>query len=105
MCFISLQNNINWQFEEHLLNMTNTHDVRAHKYTGCSHLIYCVRKNQRKTFVENLPRSSESQVSDVSVAVTFVTSVDADSVEVLIVVSDVDVVDEPMTTTYRFRQI
>lgn len=36
-----------------------------------------------------------------SVAVTFVTSVDADSVDVLIVVSaDVDVVDEPITTTF-----
>lgn len=34
------------------------------------------------------------------VAVIFVTSVDADSVEVLIVASDVD--DDPITTTYKF---
>lgn len=46
-----------------------------------------------------IPKSSESPISDVSVAVTFVTSVDADSVEVLIVASDVDVVDDPKTTT------
>ena len=49
--------------------------------------------------MRKLPRSNESHVSDVSVAVTFVTKVDADSVEVLIVVSDVDVVDDPITTT------
>lgn len=50
----------------------------------------------------NLPRSNESKVSDVSVAVTFVTSVDADSVDVFMVASAdvVDVVDDdPITTT------
>lgn len=45
--------------------------------------------------------SSESHVSDVSVAVTLVTNVDADSVEVLIVASDADAVDDPITTTYQ----
>lgn len=40
-----------------------------------------------------------------SVPVTFVASVDADSVDVLIVVSAVDADDAPITITYRRRQI
>lgn len=45
------------------------------------------------------PKSSESQV-DVSVPVTFVANVDADSVDVLIVVSAVDdAIDELITIT------
>lgn len=45
------------------------------------------------------PKSSESHV-DVSVPVTFVANVDADSVDVLIVVSAVDAIDDPITITY-----
>lgn len=48
----------------------------------------------------HLPKSSESQVSDVSVPVTFVANVDADSVDVLIVVSAVDADDAPITITF-----
>lgn len=51
-----------------------------------------------------LPKSSESHV-DVSVPVTFVANVDADSVDVLIVVSAVDATDVPITITYVFRMI
>lgn len=46
-----------------------------------------------------VPRSSESHV-DVSVPVTFVANVDADSVDVLIVVSAVDAIDDPITITF-----
>lgn len=48
---------------------------------------------------KNVPKSSESQV-DVSVPVTFVANVDADSVDVLIVVSAFDdAIDVPITIT------
>lgn len=50
------------------------------------------------------PKSSESQVSDVSVPVTFVANVDADSVDVLIVVSAVDADDAPITITFMERK-
>lgn len=46
-----------------------------------------------------VPKSSESQV-DVSVPVMFVANVDADSVDVLIVVSAVDAIDDPITITF-----
>lgn len=46
------------------------------------------------------PRSSESHV-DVSVPVTFVANVDADSVDVLIVVSAVDAIEDPITITFH----
>lgn len=55
------------------------------------------------TFRVYAPKSSESQV-DVSVPVTFVASVDADSVDVLIVVSAVDVTDVPITITFFLFQ-
>lgn len=44
-----------------------------------------------------LPKSRESHVSDVSVPVTLVANVDADSVDVLIVVSTFDMTDVPIT--------
>lgn len=47
---------------------------------------------------EHLPKSIESFVSVSVVVVTLVTCVEAESVDVLIVASDV--VDEPMTTTF-----
>lgn len=47
----------------------------------------------------DLPKSSESHVSDVSVPVIFVAKVEADSVDVLIVVSAFDVIDVPITIT------
>lgn len=53
---------------------------------------------------QQLPKSNESHVSDVSVAVTFVTSVDADSVDVLMVASEVDVVDDPIRTTWARKK-
>lgn len=47
------------------------------------------------------PRSSESLVASVSVLdVTFVTRVEAESVLVLIVASELEAVDVPMTTTW-----
>lgn len=47
------------------------------------------------------PRSSESFVASVSVLeVTLVTRVDAESVLVLIVASELEAVDEPITTTW-----
>lgn len=51
-----------------------------------------------------LPKSKESQVSDVSVCVTFVIIVDAESVDVLIIVSLVEAVKEPITTTLIFKR-
>lgn len=48
---------------------------------------------------KSVPRSSESHV-DVSVPVTFVAKVDADSVDVLMVVSAVDAIDDPITITF-----
>lgn len=47
-----------------------------------------------------LPKSKESQVSEVSVWVTLVTIVEAESVDVLIMVSVVEAVEEPITTTW-----
>lgn len=61
--------------------------------------------SRRPNKIENyLPKSSESQVSDVSVPVTFVANVDADSVDVLIVVSAVDADDAPITITFTGRK-
>lgn len=50
--------------------------------------------------IDHQPKSSESQV-DVSVPVTFVANVEADSVDVLIVVSAVDATDVPITITFK----
>lgn len=50
-------------------------------------------------FSISLPKSSESHVSDVSVPVTFVAKVDADSVDVLIVVSAFEALDVPIKVT------
>lgn len=50
--------------------------------------------------IDHQPKSSESQV-DVSVPVTFVANVEADSVDVLIVVSAVDATDVPITITFE----
>lgn len=47
-----------------------------------------------------LPKSKESQVSDVSVWVTLVIIVDADSVDVLMIASLIEAVEEPITTTF-----
>lgn len=58
---------------------------------------------KRKKSVFFLPKSSESHVSDVSVPVTFVANVDADSVDVLIVVSAVEADDAPITITFHAR--
>lgn len=66
-------------------------------------IIYNNAKLERKKKSnKNLPKSKESQVSDVSVWVTFVIIVDAESVEVLIIVSLVEAVEEPITTTLSF---
>lgn len=46
------------------------------------------------------PKSSESHVSDVSVCVTLVTSVDAESVDVLMLPSVMDADEEPIMTTF-----
>lgn len=61
-----------------------------HKYVRH---VYCI------LYIVYVPRSSESHV-DVSVPVTFVANVDADSVDVLIVVSAVDAIDDPITITF-----
>lgn len=47
-----------------------------------------------------IPKSRESQVSDVSVCVTLVMSVQAESVDVLMVVSGMEADEVPITTSY-----
>lgn len=63
---------------------------------------YLCFKQRIISIFRNIPKSSESQV-DVSVPVTLVANVDADSVDVLIVVSAFDdATDVPITITCRF---
>lgn len=50
------------------------------------------------------PRSRESQVSEVSVCVTFVMSVQAESVDVLMVVSGMEADEAPITTSCKIKR-